>query len=69
MRYGLLLASLLLMSCGGADNAEDEDRETVFDPMVETIDRAKEVEDTVLKHKEEMDKRLREMEEASGEQE
>ena len=61
MKLALFVACLILAGCGGVDK-EEEDREGVFDPMVETIDRAKEVEDAALKHKEDMDKALREME-------
>jgi hypothetical protein len=38
-----------------------EDRETVFDPMVSTIDRAKGVEDANMKRKAEMDAALEDM--------
>ena len=64
MRTTLLTFLMLvapLLGCSSADKA-DEDREGVFDPMVETIDRAKEVEDAALKHKEEIDARLKELE-------
>lgn len=55
-----MLPVVLLVACGGDKNAEEE--EGVFDPMVETIDKAREVEDAALKHKQEMDKRLQQME-------
>ena len=52
-------------SSGSASQAEPrqaeerpEDRETVFDPMVSTIDRAKGVEDANMKRKAEMDAAL-----------
>ena len=61
MRYVLLIMSLSLFGCGSAEK-EEEDQEGIFDPMVETIDKAKEVEDITMQHKEDMDKRLREME-------
>ena len=64
MKLAWLVTLLILTGCGSAEKEEAE--EGVFDPMVESIDKAKQVEDAALKHKEEMDKRLKEMEEASG---
>lgn len=63
----LSLAVFLIAGCGndGAapqSNAEPEDRETVFDPMVENIDRAKEIEELAKQRKAEMDERLKQME-------
>lgn len=68
MRYVLLIISLSMFGCGGAEK-DTEDQEGVFDPMVETIDKAKEVEDITLQHKKDMDKRLREMEGTAGDDE
>ena len=70
MKYAFLLASLMLFGCGvegtveTVETADEKDRETVFDPYVNALDKANNVEDQVLQHKEDMDKRLREMEEA-----
>ena len=70
MKYAFLLASLMLFGCGvegtveTAETADEKDRESVFDPYVNALDKANNVEDQVLQHKEDMDKRLREMEEA-----
>ena len=63
VRYGLLLGiSLLLAGCGGsADNAVEEG-EGVFDPMVDTIDRAQGVQDLNMDRKDEMDQALEDME-------
>ena len=63
-----LLAALLLAACGGSgeDTPEPyEDRETVFDPMTDTIDRAKAVEEMTDERKKELDAAL---EEAEGRQ-
>jgi ABC-type glycerol-3-phosphate transport system substrate-binding protein len=70
----LIGACLALAACGGADDeaaktdepyadepyADDtyEDRETVFDPMTDTIDRAKEVEEMGKDRKKAMDEAL-----------
>jgi len=72
MRKTLLLlstsAGLALAACGGtgdesADTADTyEDRETVFDPMTDTIDRAKEVEEMGKDRKKAMDEALQEAE-------
>ncbi|WP_405236552.1 hypothetical protein [Lentisalinibacter orientalis] len=70
MRNLLLIgACLALAACGGADDeaaksdqayADEpyEDRETVFDPMTDTIDRAKEVEEMGKDRKKAMDEAL-----------
>lgn len=64
---------LLLSGCGGADpagpaaersDARGDDRQTVFDPLTETIDRAESVQDTVDAHSEEL---RRQIEQAEGE--
>ncbi len=57
----LCLTLTILTACGSPDegSAEAEDKETVFDPMVETIDKAAEVEDLVMQQKADMDEALR----------
>lgn len=62
---GACVSCLILTACGGgddegaADSAEAyEDRETVFDPMTDTIDRAKAVEEMGKDRKKEMDEAL-----------
>lgn len=72
IRVGIWVAACLVISaCSGSPDgsgsaAEDEerpeDRETVFDPMVGTIDRAKGVEDLNMQRKDEMDRALEEQE-------
>lgn len=52
-----------LTACGGASNEEAADenaeaKEGVFDPMVETMDRAREVEDLVQQQKKDVDEAL-----------
>ncbi len=59
-------ACLVLAACGGAEEEPTgqadayEDRETVFDPMTDTIDRAKEIEDIGKDRKKAMDEALEE---------
>ena len=57
----MCLTLTILTACGSPDegSAEVEDKETVFDPMVETIDRAAAVEDLVMQQKADMDEALR----------
>jgi hypothetical protein len=57
----LCLTLTMLTACGSPDegSVEAEDKETVFDPMVETIDRAAAVEDIVMQQKADMDEALR----------
>ena len=65
MRLMLVTLAIVLAGCGADSdsNAEWEDRETVFDPMVSNIDKAKDVEGQVLEHKRQMDEALSKMEE------
>jgi hypothetical protein len=57
----LCLTLTMLTACGSPDegSAEAEDKETVFDPMVETIDKAAAVEDIMMQQKADMDEALR----------
>ena len=66
----ILLVSSVLPGCGAPeDTTADTDRETVFDPLVETLDEAEQVEDVVLQQKRQMDEALRSMEGEEGEPE
>jgi hypothetical protein len=61
------IAVAILVACGGSQDADREpvqQRETVFDPLTETLDRAAGVEDTVRQQAEETRRRI---EEAEGE--
>jgi hypothetical protein len=63
----MLITLLFILSGCGANSdssTEREDRETVFDPLVSNIDKAKEVEEQVLEHKRQMDEALSKMEES-----
>lgn len=58
---------LLLAACGGESRDEtDAKEEKVFDPLIQSVDKAKAVEDTVLQHKEDMDDALQKMEESEA---
>ena len=57
------VALVALIACGGASNEEAADenaeaKEGVFDPMVETMDRAREVENLVQQQKQDIDEAL-----------
>jgi hypothetical protein len=65
------VCALLISGCGSPDSAGESQpepaapakkEEGVFDPLVGTLDRAKAVEDTGTNRKEEMDRRLEEVE-------
>jgi hypothetical protein len=58
----LALAGCTESSTESEPEAVYEDRETVFDPMVSTIDKAKQVEQQVLDQKIKMDEALEKME-------
>lgn len=61
---------LMLVGCGSSEDAETDttdateaqDVETVFDPLIESIDKAKAVEDIVMQQKQQMDEALKKME-------
>jgi hypothetical protein len=60
-----VIAISLLAACAESVDAERErieDRETVFDPLTETLDRAAGVEDTVRQQAEETRRRIEEAE-------
>lgn len=58
-----LLACAVLLGCGPAEEPpERADRETVFDPLVDTLEQAEQLEDSVLQQKEQMDQALRRLE-------
>lgn len=63
-----LIAALVLSACGTGDKDAEQETpavdETAFGDMVGTIDKAKGVQDTVDSHKQDMDRRLDEGEEA-----
>jgi hypothetical protein len=65
MRILLIALILALAGCGSGSNssAEREDRETVFDPMISSIDKAKQVEDQIMERKRRMDEAVRNLEE------
>jgi hypothetical protein len=62
LRYniGSILILFLLSSCGGEDskNTDATTRESAFDPMVETIDKAKSVEELSEDRIREIDKEV-----------
>ena len=69
-----LFLMFFILSLAGCDSSketevEQEDRETVFDPLVESLDKAKEVENIVLQQKLDMDAALQRMEGESDDSE
>lgn len=65
----LILLGLSFVACGGGSSGGDADKETVFDPLVQNIDKAKEVEDKVMQQKARMDEALKAAEEAAADAE
>ena len=71
MRH-LILACLWLVvaGCGsgsGDDKSGDDDSDSVFDPLTQSLDKAQETEDIVLQQKEDLDEALRKAEGDSDE--
>ena len=67
MRILTLAICMVIAGCGGATDSDrsadvEEDTETVFDPLVGNIDKANEVENLVLQHKDRTDQALAESE-------
>ena len=67
MRILSLALCLLVAGCGGTTDSDtsaevEEDTESVFDPLVGNIDKANEVENQVLQHKDRTDQALAESE-------
>lgn len=54
--------AMCLLLCGCGDRSRDEEKEGVFDPMISTIDKAEEVQDIGLEHKDQLDEALKEAE-------
>jgi hypothetical protein len=64
----LIVFGLMLSACGNEpadDAASKDDEEQVFDPLIESVEKAKGVEDTVLQQKEDMDEAMLRMEEGT----
>ena len=55
MKYSLLVLTVVLANCGGNESAETSRDDTVFDPMVQTMDQAKGVEQLSADRKRELD--------------
>jgi Skp family chaperone for outer membrane proteins len=69
MRILALIVFCLMLSACGNESADDaaskEDKETVFDPLIESVEKAKGVEDTVMQQKKDMDEAMQRMEEGT----
>ena len=67
MKIYMIIACLTLTACGEQTQHEQpavtEERDSVFDPMTDQIDKAKAVEEAALRHKQAIDDALREIEE------
>jgi hypothetical protein len=74
MRILILAVCLSLVGCGGGANSDqndkpEEDKDTVFDPLVENIDKAKAVEDQLMQSKDRTDQAIAEAEGAGDDSE
>jgi hypothetical protein len=64
-----ILLCLALTACGNASDNSEREEEKVFDPLIQSVDKAKAVEDTVLQQKQDMDDAMKRMEEGSEQSE
>jgi PBP1b-binding outer membrane lipoprotein LpoB len=59
----VLAAAFLMAGCNGEvepqAEADAEERESVFDPMTDQIDKAKNVEEQAMQHKDDIDEALK----------
>ena len=70
MKLFSITLMFILAGCGSSDDTSsgsseasvEKNEESVFDPMVDTLDKAREVEDIVMQQKEQMDEALKRME-------
>lgn len=70
MKLFSIVVICMLAACGSPEDTpsrssatgDEASRESIFDPMVETIDKAREVEDIVMQQKQQMDEALKSME-------
>jgi hypothetical protein len=72
MRIIALTLCLTLLGCGSSSDPETEeveDKETVFDPLVENLDKANAVEEQIMEQKRQMDKAIAESEGVSDDTE
>jgi len=74
MKILILALCLTLVGCGGgassdAEKEAEEDKETVFDPLVGNIDKANEVENQLMESKARRDQAINESELAGDESE
>ena len=57
-----VVAAIAMAACGSGEPDREADRETVFDPLVDTLEEAEAINDVALEQKARMDEALREME-------
>jgi hypothetical protein len=64
-----ILLCVALTACGTASDNSEREEEKVLDPLIQSVDKAKAVEDTVLQQKQDMDDAMKRMEEGSEQSE
>jgi hypothetical protein len=62
MRTIALVVFLALAGCGGGKDSEGNQKESVFDPLVDNIDKSKEVEGKVMEQKAALDQAIKDAE-------
>ena len=66
MRLLLLTLCLALAGCGGPDASEEEDRESAFDPLVDSHNKAQDVEQVVIDQKKDLDAAIEQQEQGDS---
>lgn len=71
MRIFILTLCLAIMGCGSAAEPPEaaEDKENVFDPLLENIDKAKAVEQQLMDQKDQLDRAINDAEAGVSEDE
>ena len=62
MRTLALVVFFALAGCGGGKDSEGNRKESVFDPLVDNIDKSKEVEGKVMEQKAALDQAIKDAE-------
>ncbi len=67
MKMLVLIFFFVILGCGGeTESTASEDKESVFDPLTDNLEKAKEVEDKVMEQKRQLDEAIENAESSVG---